>query len=498
MLFEPPSNPSASKKRKVSRTLSPKEKPKTPKKSPTKKPLPIFGPAPPPNNIKVFSVFATQDPNKAMFEKTDREIARYWDNGFDHNSMDMFMFLSHTSSVYKNYIQQFQNISQSVIRLEHISEGVSGYTKKMSFEVNGREVRTVLKGSIKKSSDNLYWEWKTGLAVNELALTSPIFPYTYGLYLIHNKKLLLDESNKNVTKFSDLLFEYPDQNTPKEPVLSCKLPTRECLMTQYVPVFGNISKYLKQLIELESTNEINSRLIELVGILHMVYASLSLYKDRFTHYDLHTDNVLISQLKGKYVVVEFIHNGKVYQVNTRLFPVIIDYGRSFFDVKGRKSANLLEEICKMGSVCPDKCGDRVGYDSVVLEGSAFMDGDPTFVVSRSSNMSHDMRLIKMTLEYINQSHLNTTIGPAKWFTNIREKKLLHYVAEYGTPPQKSKNDGKIYNVIDLFNSLKEVVTSEEYQLLNKALFMKWKQLGTLTIDLDHQYTPFKWTYNPDY
>ncbi len=291
--------------------------------------------------------------------------------------------------------------------------------------------------------------------------------------------------------FEEALKPYPI-GTADEVVTSCIDPIIECLMTQYVPVFGTLGKYIDNLNSSAlSSNEVNSRVIELVGILHMIYGSLSLYRENYTHYDLHPANVVLCQLKSKYVIVEFIHQGKTYNVFTRLFPIIIDYGRNFFDIKEHKVSEILEQLCRNENVCKHRCGNAVGY-------AYHSSKDKSFIEPSHKNISHDLRLAKETLEGIDFRKWNTELEVSRWLLNQRTENIIKYDGDYGTKEMESKNDGRIYNVEDMYLSLKELINGSEFQKLNQALFMKWKNIGTLTIDLDHKFTPFKWKYNPEY
>src|SRR5699024_1716601 len=56
-------------------------------------------------------------------------------------------------------------------------------------------------------------------------------------------------------------------------------------------------------------------------------------KYEFTHYDLHSNNIIVRELDEE-VEIKYTIEGKDYFVVTKYIPTIIDYGRSFIRVDG--------------------------------------------------------------------------------------------------------------------------------------------------------------------
>lgn len=431
------------------------------------------------------------------FADGDKELLDIWNRGKAPSLFDAFMLLSSNSQIYKDILSDYGSIYDLPVNLTTLGKGANGYTIKAVLPINGKNVRAVMKGSSRRGADNLYWEWQAGLALNHLAQTSPIFLTTYGLYKMDNQDRLLDQYNQHLDNFHTFFSQYP-LSTGEDPiVVSCLFPKEITLMTQYVDTYKDMDDFLHSTAHPSiSILHLESRIIEIVAILHMLYASLALYKEMFTHYDLHPGNVLLSSIPAnKYVTIEYRYKGNVYKTNTRLIPVIIDYGRAFYNIKTFNPKNLIDQACdkKNKDYCPETCGDLVGFVSAANAGSGFDEGS-YFMDQSQPNPSHDLLLLKRSLLILENSLKKTPMECARFLDGIITERRLRYDSENGTPPTISSKSRAIFDVEDAFLTMNRIVNSVDYQKRNTDLFSKFTKMGTVSIDLDKKFSPFKWMY----
>jgi hypothetical protein len=199
-------------------------------------------------------------------------------------------------------------------------------------------------------------------------------------------------------------------------------------------------------------------------------------KKQYTHYDLHTQNVLLCKLEDdEYITMRYIYpDGNVIQFNTSVIVKIIDYGRSFFTSNKENPKNIYESICQ-SNYCNDSresCGNFSGYDYLQHSESNV---DNSFMTPQFNNISHDLRLLnEMKLSGYNP---NSAIGSI-----IND---LQYHSRYGTGQKLSSETNKISNVSDLESSLQNIIKDTAFNSLHDDFFKEKKNsiIGTLTINI---------------
>ena len=222
-----------------------------------------------------------------------------------------------------------------------------------------------------------------------------------------------------------------------------------------------------------------------------MYAPLAVLSDEFTHYDLHTGNVLIYKVApNKYtkMIYHYPDNTKV-EFNTDGIAKIIDYGRCYFKyndtINSKKFIDILEYNMNLymrknptkRKIYSDDCG----YTSFSerFKKSFYID-------SRNRNKSHDLRLVK------NVNDIYQHYTKQKMF-NIEYKK------EYGTP-EVSQNTyinigDKIRNVNDMHAELREMLMADDFKQTSDALEQSSSLYGTIECWLDGS-TPMIFTPAP--
>ena len=194
----------------------------------------------------------------------------------------------------------------------------------------------------------------------------------------------------------------------------------------------------------------NPRITEIVIYLYQIYCPLAFLSDEFTHYDLHSENVLIHQpSKNNTQYIKMIYHypdDSVVEIKTFGIAKIIDYGRCYFHDREQNlsSKDFYDMLCKTKECDPD-CGKHVGFSTL---GPEHFPGSFYHISSQKRNASHDLRLFYMISRY---------------FEGLQRK--LEYTHEYGTAEiihneNIFERGGKIKNVKDAHLYLKYIIMTD--------------------------------------
>jgi len=279
----------------------------------------------------------------------------------------------------------------------------------------------VLKTTKDNAADNLTYEYVMGLYVNQLMQQHfPCFVQTYGLYRYESAEA---KGRSRVTPLEGLRRVHtPDIRE------SCRRNDRQCLLVQYLRspearVLGDYT-FTRQFVD------------ELPKILYQAYAVLAFLVDDFTHYDMHSNNVMIYEMREP---LQF-HYGS-FSFCCKYLTKIIDYGRAF----GKDSRELKRTVC---AECSD-CGSHFGYWFTEGEHAA----KSYYIDASKPNKSHDL----IYLNHLLQDHgTKIKLYHPKLYTLL---KLVRYDDTFGTPPRNS-NGIDILNVVDAAQHLKELISPE--------------------------------------
>jgi len=204
--------------------------------------------------------------------------------------------------------------------------------------------------------------------------------------------------------------------------------------------------------------------VDVVQLLYQIYGPLACLGDRFTHYDLHLNNVLLYKLQEKQWIQMVYHfKGEEIKFYTQYIAKIIDYGRSYCE----KSPELYKQLCNSFR-CMPSCGYYVGY-KWFKEPSE----ESHYISTRYPNIRHDLRLAM----YI-AAVKHETIAAVKHETD----------GKFGTKERENPYiDDEIYTIHDLesihdleFRLRKQILKNGIENPLNEGDFL----VGTLHIYLD--------------
>lgn len=398
----------------------------------------------------------------------------------------------------KSFFDGFSNFKYISSPVTLLTSGVSGFVNEIIFERDGYKVSTILKSSIKNSSDNLFYEAYIGMNyINPLNRFFPCFLETYGFFrndesfwndmkktnligIRQNKDIEMNIPSVTSEEFASY-FTKLDTSLEKNINITCKDAKLNCLLTQYIDEPISFLSFLeKNLGQLYFD-------VELLQILWQVYSVLTSLTIEFTHYDLHYENVLLYTIPdNKYMELNYYNytgfgpNVKeipIVKIKTRYIVKIIDYGRCYTPLTSEYYKEICNsENCDKEVTLPDNrvlpCGKSNGYnyfyDKLIKK--------EYYTGTRVRNISHDLRLVNFFKDpyYLSYKHEN------KILSLIAE--TLVYDNPYGTNENTSTQG--VANVVSLSRILIKTLVEEDFVKRNNFNFERYEKAGTMNIYLD--------------
>jgi hypothetical protein len=225
------------------------------------------------------------------------------------------------------------------------SPSLNGCVHEIKFKHREYLSYAVLKTSKKIGSDNLIYEYFMGLFINKVNEYLPTFLETYGLYTcspdFHDKLL----SQKPVPFDKEMVpFISSNSQIIKR---GCTAPLYNQILIQHIKNAESLFSKLKDPVFLKD---------DFFYVLFQVYTALYCLRGKFTHFDLHANNILL-QRPFPDGVIEFHYDDIVF--HSPYLVKIIDYGRA----ETRITPSLIDEICKTPECMA--CGKDVGFKTFV-------------------------------------------------------------------------------------------------------------------------------------
>jgi hypothetical protein len=406
---------------------------------------------------------------------------------------------------YNNFIlNKKENIIGEIKKIGAVS--ANGFNSLIILKNNDdlKNFNVILKVSQKKYSDNNYYEYYAGNCINLLKQYVPNFVYTFKHSILsknlkkemlkkydsklnfENKEMFTSEQLfTNIKNISDLT-----NNTNIES--GCENNNRSGVLID--SVYNALS-----FNDLFDDVEFMTRLdYNMFCILIQIYGALSIVKNNFTHYDLHTGNILFSKLDKPIKIIYNDDKHKQYIIYTKFIPVIIDYGRAYVNCKNISenidSDNFINRACF--SSCNESNPDCYLYPIGMPiykdenKGGVYDDNSNfAYINPRVNNKSHDLRFIYIIIRYnkdkiplildIYNNHFNKKNNPDWWDPILNGDGV----------PEQTKDSVKIKTVSDFYNLLK----NEYYEThFNKEEYKTNDILGTMNIYTDLK---TKWTFD---
>lgn len=368
--------------------------------------------------------------------------------------------------------------------------GVSsnGFVKELTYTNHGYDANAVLKSSALKTGDNLLYEALVGFALNKFAMYYPSFLETYGLYQYNADGVAYQVCKTNNNTPPDVLSAGLKRIAKKSTDVDAAMIKHACDSPVSMAVLIQHLKGVKTLAQI-----LNSRYIvkyELVYVLFQIYMTLSSLSSVFTHYDLHTENVLVYEpVAGKHIEYHYHLDGEDIIFNSPYIAKIIDYGRCYFndqenDSVSGNSHKFNIELC---NVCKPNCGNRNGFGWLAFDKTRLRNS--YHISSRVNNPSHDLRLLSMIGS--NVTGMNTSFS--KFMKKVvYGKNMMKGDEQYGTKANPvSGVPTKINNVTDAFIELKTLVNHPDRKKDNATNYYTYDKLGELHIYGDGK-TPMRY------
>lgn len=388
----------------------------------------------------------------------------------------------------------FEENQKHIRDISMLSGGNNGNVYSIKFvktlEENNKSIDltfdTILKTSKNILSDNLIYEYIVGRKfINYFANYYPNLVLTYGMFNIFNE----DFDKENISNSLEHINDNTINNLKELIKHSCAYPTSVAIMTQNFTnceTFHNLIVKIKRSEEYQKIKELFTLWIPI--ILYQIYFMLSDMANVFTHYDLHSNNVLIYKLPpGKYVNMNYINDdGKtIVSFKTIYIPKIIDYGRSYFYVSENFNSKIIHDkiLCKVEPCNKndenETCGDKSGYKLFNYDNRTQRAYPRLHYISSSlKNISHDLRLAYIIFtNYFNGIHMAD-----KLYDLLAE---VNYEEMYGTPEVFEKDLG-IENIEDMVFFLEyDILKNPDFNSELDEFFTQSSEnytcLGTLNI-----------------
>ena len=172
----------------------------------------------------------------------------------------------------------------------------NGFVLQMAYQNGYYKTNALLKSSLQRTSDNPYYEYLVGTQfINKVNKCLPCFTETYHLFT-HKDKLTKYSFQSDNGDLNSLSINNCDNlnvkniNDIKDLNKSCEEGENYAILVQYIEDATTFSDLLERNIHGYSEEQLQNIIL---GILYQIYTALSYLQNDFTHYDLHTGNVLL-------------------------------------------------------------------------------------------------------------------------------------------------------------------------------------------------------------
>jgi hypothetical protein len=402
--------------------------------------------------------------------------------GGANENLEFFLnFNSKKNEILTKY-ENFTNFTKMQVPFRPIgSPSSNGFINLINYQnnVDANTFDTIMKTSQRLNADNNFYEFNIGLCVNAMKQYFPNFVYTF-LYFNSTLSLITHLSpggahfnnlpyfianTQNVRSTSvPLIINQPDYEN------ACVSNNRASVLIENVP---NSITLLDLIIhpDFNTTPEIYN--YNLFNILFQIYAALSSLKNVYTHYDLHTSNIMYVELPNIKKIIYKI-NDRIYTILTKFIPVIIDYGRSYIDcsILGPEYSSIVKSRDYANNTINPSCNESLNLLDIEFENYSLKlkkygpnnygithdnwsnRGDRSYISPRVNNKSSDMRYINLICNRTTYYMTMTSDICTQYrsiFNNINNPEW-NGPSYYGAKEQPSEA-GKIKNIGDVMEFL---------------------------------------------
>ena len=320
-------------------------------------------------------------------------------------------------------------------------------------QVNNHYIFTILKSGSLDSRNNILYEFINGKTLNRFFQT-PNLMNTYSAYKFKtaadrdycNKQRQLD-----VSELKKRINNLPNSGTDELLEESCKNFNLHCFQQEHTPYFYT----LEEMLDLDTRPEVKTNFWKHYAItsFFQLYSFCRTYKNRFTHYNLSSQNILFTyadDYDDYYYKFIYMENGiKIAEFDSPYLVKIIDYSTCVIDQFAQDNK---ETICYLEE-CGPNCGKEKGYEYI------------HYFTDLGINISQDLGVMDYLKQLIDNypvpNHFKEQVKKIR-FQNDRQD--LHSEDQY------------IENVEDCYQMLLSIV--------NKPTIGNMTLFGTFTIHTD--------------
>lgn len=378
----------------------------------------------------------------------------------------------------KQYFEDFRNLSyintSKVKRIGAPSE--NGFIIELPFTKNGYTAYTVLKSAAEEDADNLMYEYIVGKKfINSKIHAVPTFLETYDLYEYVDEQAYEDvrkaatQNKLNTldirTKIRRLDFDMDTMNLSSMVAQACTKNKLICILIQHFDHFQTVDS------RFDTNKSYDNFRGDISTTLLQVYFTLAGLRDKYTHYDLHSNNVMLYKpFEGNACILMRYHAlpDKVIEFKTEYIAKIIDYGRNYFKTEDNLTTrDVLNQVCKESS-CDPNCGEDVGFANIIGSVDGYDVSNYHWIDPSISNQSHDLRFA-----YCVENRVPGLFVP---YTIV-------YKETTGTPENLTSNLSTTKNI----NNVVDMATVTIAKLLNggsssnQAKYKDWKVVATMDV-----------------
>ena len=369
-------------------------------------------------------------------------------------------------------------VAPPMTRIGQVS--LNGFIFEFTYKREGYQANAILKSTIDQTSDNLLYEYLVGQYINQLNKVYSCFLETYGLFQYNTNADW--EFVKQTPILRENIFKSRLTYVPTPTIAQgCKKAKYLAILLQYIKNAPTLNQIMEQTFH---NKEVNQKYpiftYEILYILFQIYMPLSHVADDFTHYDLHTNNVLIYEpVKGKYIQYYYhpidAENYTVTTFKSRYIAKIIDYGRSYFKSPQTNSLDIYNTLCatpecNVPFTPPIDCGKQFGFQYLSPERK---EGVRHYITSQQPNISHDLRLLYLI--YKSNYPLIPELKVALENVNFGKD------SRFGTREVSVFNADQINNIHDAYDVLDQIIRMDKWRNINEMIYSRLQKLGDLHI-----------------
>ena len=347
----------------------------------------------------------------SYYQKYLKYKAKYLDlknqiGGGDEENLDFFL---NFNTIGKNVLDKYQNFSNLDLMLSPIKPigagSANGFINLIKYKnlTDSKIFDTVVKTSREKDADNNFYEFNVGRCINIIKQYYPNFIYTFLYFNLSPTLKSIIEPKGELKRVQYTNMEFFKKNIEHIKVATnveqsdiesgCSNNDRASVLIENIP---NGISFDELIIDPDFNINYNYNIF---SVLFQIYSTLWALRKIYTHYDLHSGNVMFVKLPN---TIKIVYNiiGNEYQIFTRFIPVILDYGRSYINCAVLDSTLITSEAYAE-KACNSDCNPS--KDKHTCENSSlkfykynnkwFDNSNFYFINPRVKNESFDLRFI---------------------------------------------------------------------------------------------------------